>query len=274
MSAKLTTGLIHAFKAIRHALDLLCLHIHDDLKSFPLWLANSEEVFTQDRDKAIFVLTKFTPTPGLNPQETYSCPGVIGGNAQTLEYILHVNQAKDSLLHVVSECHSALKGDVLKFIRETLAQAGFGTVKLKEAYRHIKYINGHPHRIAWSRGLHSSHKSLSKKASETLLNKMGAGEHIDIQLAKLAMLGDATLIQYRRSKSLWVANFTLKTTRAITQRGLLRTGLPIFYLHNAELAPPVVCFSDKRPRVSQNLARKKLETEAFLPSISAYRKLK
>jgi hypothetical protein len=268
---ELKTQFVSAFNAINDALNILCLHLHDDLTNYPVWVSNEDGEFTSSKDALIYALKKFTPTPGLLPQETFSCPGAVGGNAQTLELITRVNAAKDQLRMVIAACHEFLGVSAMKHIH---ANFGIGAIKLKEVYRHLKYINGHPRRIAWSKCVHNSHKIISSQESAVLLSKMGAGINIDIQMAKLSMLGDSTLVQYRRQKTQWVANFFIKGEQGTSLRGLIRTGLPIFYLHNGELVPPVVCFSDKRPRVSKKIKHKKLENEPFLPAINAYRKLK
>ena len=268
---ELKTQFVTAVNAINDALNILCLHLHDDLTDYPVWVSNGEGGFTSSKDQLIYALKKFTPTPGLLPQETFSCPGAVGGNARTLELVKCVNAAKDHLKTVIADCQEFLGASAMKHIH---ANFGIGTVKLKEVYRHLKCINGHPRRIAWSKCIHNSHKVISSQESAALLTKMGTGTNIDIQMAKLSMLGESTLVQYRRQKTQWVANFFMKNEQGASLRGLIRTGLPIFYLHDNELTPPVVCFSNKRPRVAKNIKHKKLEAEPFLPAINAYRKLK
>lgn len=138
--------------------------------------------------------------------------------------------------------------------------------------RHIKYIPYHPRKIAWSLGKHSTNITLSVSALSERLHSTGAGDHIDIQLAKLATLKTDALIRHVETKPLWVANCCLKREGGADKRGLLRTSLPIFYLHDPSLAAPSVVLAAQKERKAPRRSDKQLEDETFLPSVKAYKK--
>ena len=263
---------VSSFKALLQTLETCNKHIQTQLSELPLWVDNGAEVFVRNRDKVISALANFSPTPGLSPQETFKCPGVVAGTAQTLALIDKVNQAKTMFKELVRVCQQSTQQDMTKFVRDSLARAGYPAVKLKQVFRHIIYIDYHPRRIAWTKGKHTTSKQLSKQASEKLLDKAGQGLHIEIQKVKLSGLPHQTkLIKHRAIKAGWVVNIGAFKENNCSAYEDLRTALPLFYLHDQQLPNPVVCFA--KPRVQNRKTRidKQIETVAFLPSISVYR---
>jgi hypothetical protein len=263
---------ISCFKSLLQTLDSCKSHIQTKLIELPLWVDNGADEFVNHRDKVIFALGNFSPTQGLSPQETFKCPGVVAGTKETLGLIDEVNQAKSTFKQLVRTCHQTMQHDITKFVRDTLAHAGYPGIKLKQVFRHIIYINYHPRRIAWAKGKHTTSKQLSKQASEKLLDKAGQGLHIEIQKAKLSALSHQTkLIKHRAIKPGWVVNIGAFKENNYSVYEDIRTALPLFYLHDQQLPNPIVCFS--KPRVEDRKMRvdKQIESVAFLPSISVYR---
>jgi hypothetical protein len=263
---------IRGFTALLEALDAFKAHIQSDLSQLPLWVDNGAEDFVKNRDKVIFALGNFGPTQGLSPQETFKCPGVVAGTQQTLVLIDKVNQAKNAFKKTVHACQQTMQKDITKFVRDSLAYQGYPGVKLKQVFRHIIYIPYHPRRIAWTKGKHTTSKQLSKKDSEKLLDKAGQGLHIEIQKIKLSGLPhQTTLIKHRAIKPGWVVNIGSFKENNCSAYEDIRTALPLFYLHNQQLPHPIVCFA--KPRVQNRKIRmdKKIESVAFLPSISVFR---
>ena len=264
--------IISTYEAAANALSALCLHIRTELKNLPLWVIDGE-VFNADRNKLIDALNNFGPTPGLMPQETFSCPGAVACTLKTLGLIEQVNTAKTAFKTQIALCKQQTRHDISKVIRHALAQAGYTAVKLKQVYRHIPFIAYHPRRIAWARGKHNSSQNLSKVEVEKRLIKIGQGAHIDIQLAKLAMLDCATsLVIHRDIKACWMVNIATFKQEGHSLNEDIKTSLPVFYLHDEQLTEPTVCFSVKNTRGSKARSDKKIEAVAFLPSLSAYRK--
>lgn len=269
--------LISLFKSLLQHIDRLNTHILIDLKQLPLWVDNGADEFEQNRDKIIFALANFTPTEGLTAQETFKCPGVVAGTSATLRLIIAVNEAKSAFKKLVGTCHQENKqqknnSDIPKFVRNTLAHAGYPGVKLKQVFRHIPVITYHPRRVAWSKGKHTTSKYLSKHDSEKLLTKTGQGKHIEIQKLKLRRLDQKTkLIQHRPIKPGWVVNIGAFKKNKRSKYEDIRTALPLFYLHDPRLAPPLVCFSQPRVQNRKMRADKLIECLPFLPSISVYR---
>ncbi|MEN9450555.1 MAG: hypothetical protein RJA83_1173 [Pseudomonadota bacterium] len=263
---------VSCFTTLLQTLDTCNDHIQNQLGELPLWVDNGAEVFVRNRDRVVFALANFSPTPGLSPQETFKCPGVVAGTSQTLALIDKVNQAKTTFKELVRVCQQSAEQDMTKFVRDSLARAGYPGVKLRQVFRHIIYIDYHPRRIAWTKGKHTTSKQLSKQASEKLLDKAGQGLHIEIQKIKLSGLDHQTkLIKHRAIKPGWVVNIGAFKENNCSAYEDIRTALPLFYLHDQQLANPIVCFA--KPRVQNRKTRidKQIETVAFLPSISVYR---
>jgi hypothetical protein len=267
-------AIVHAFERYLSAIDTLCLHVHDDLKHYPLWVDNGSETFIGDRDRLIYALKHISPKLGLEPQETFSCPGAVGATRQTLKLIDQLNKTKDQFKAQVQNYKHVFKSNPTKPARQILAQAGHGGVKLLQVYRHIYYIDFHPRRIAWTKGKGGSYQVINKSQAQALVLKAGQGEHIDIQLAKLSLLpADQKLMIYRSLRSLWgvnVSTFKDKSNHSVNLR-IREISLPLFYLHNNKLGYPIVTFSKKTDRKVKARNDKTLEEIPFLKSIHAYR---
>lgn len=266
---------VEGFERLLHALDRLCLHIHDDLRDYTVWIDDGQGQMANNRDKVIYALKHFSPMINLTPQETYSCPGAVGGTLQTLVLIDAVNNEKEEFKKVVHEYNTVFKANPTKPVRQVLATAGYGGVKLKQAFRHIHYIDFHPRRIAFTKTKSSSNLVINKhQAREKLLN-VGKGEHIDIQLTKLSLLSeDDKLVIYRSIKPSCVVNVATYKNNNTGHSSFIRirSSLPLFYLHDKALEFPSVSFSAKSNR-NESRARsdKKIEETPYLTSISAYR---
>lgn len=263
---------ISCFTTLLQTLDKCNLHIQNELSELPIWVDNGAGDFVNNRDKIIFALGNFGPTQGLSPQETFKCPGVVAGTQHTLMLVNELNQIKTTFKELVRACQQSTQQDITKFVRDSLAYAGYPGIKLKQVFRHIIYINYHPRRIAWTKGKHTTSKQLSKQASEKLLEKAGQGLHIDIQKLKLNGLHHETkLIKHRDIKPGWVVNIGSFKEKNCSAYEDIRTALPLFYLHDQQLPNPMVCFSKPRMQNRKMRIDKQIESMAFLPSISVYR---
>lgn len=263
--------LILLFEELLNLISQLNLHIQTDLKELPLWVDNGADGFVSNRSKVMLALGNFSPTPGLSPQETFKCPGAVASTLTTLDLIAEVNAAKNIFKALVRLCHQEMKQDVSKFVRDTLAHAGYPSIKLKQVFRHIAFITYHPRRISWTKGKHTTSKLLSKKASEEMLIKAGKGEHIEIQRVKLNNLDHkAKLVQYRCIKPIWVVNIASFKENKRSKYEDIRTALPLFYLHDQQLTGPMVGFGKLRVQNRKTRSDKKIESVPFLPSISVY----
>lgn len=263
---------ISCFMTLLQTLDACNAHIQNDLNELPLWIDNGTGEFIKNRNKLIFALGNFGPTQGLSPQETFKCPGVVAGTQATLALIDQLNHVKSTFKELVRACQQSTEQDSTKFVRDTLARAGYPGIKLKQVFRHISYINYHPRRIAWTKGKHTTSKQLSKQASEKLLEKAGQGLHIEIQKVKLSGLHHQTkLIKHRAIKPGWVVNIGAFKENNCSAYEDIRTALPLFYLHDQQLPNPIVCFSKPRAENRKMRIDKQIESVAFLPSISVYR---
>lgn len=266
--------IVEAFEAVEQALNQLCLHVHDELREFPLWIDNGAGALTANRDKVIYALKHFQPTLGLAPQETYACVGAVGGTRETLHLVERVNHAKTQFKQHVDQYLKETGGRDTALIREILAHHGYPAIKLKQVYRQIRTIPYHPRRIAFSQGRHNSHKIITKRQAEQLLQEIGQGLHIEIQLAKLSLLGSQEKLAIHRDvQACWLANvatFKNEEGHSITEK--VQTSLPLFYCHDLQLPEPHVLFSQRSTRhKALPRADKRIEDEPFLSSLSAYR---
>ena len=257
---------ISCFTTLLQTLDKCNAHIQNELDELPLWVDNGAGDFVANRDKVIFALGNFGPTQGLSPQETFKCPGVVAGTQPTLKLINELNQIKTTFRELVRACQQSTQQDMSKFVRDTLAYAGYPGIKLKQVFRHIICINYHPRRIAWTKGKHTTSKQLSKQASEKLLEKAGQGLHIDIQKLKLNGLPHQTkLIKHRDIKPGWVVNIGSFKENNCSAYEDIRTALPLFYLHDQQLPNPTVCFSKPRMKIVKCVLISKSNPWLFYP---------
>ena len=264
--------LILLFEEILKLISKLNRHIQIDLKGLPLWVDNGVDGFESNRSKVMLALGNFSPTPGLSPQETFKCPGAVASTLTTLDLIEAVNTAKNAFKALVRLCHQEMQQDVSKFVRDTLAHAGYPSIKLKQVFRHIAFITYHPRRISWTKGKHTTSKLLSKQASEEMLIKAGQGEHIEIQRVRLNNLDyKAKLVQHRCIKPIWVVNVASFKENKRSKYEDIRTALPLFYLHDQQLPGPMVGFGKLKVQNRKTRSDKKIESIPFLPSISVYR---
>jgi hypothetical protein len=268
-------SLIALFETYLKTINKLCLHVHDELKAMPIWVDDGHQQFVSDRDKLIYVLKHISPKEGLTPQETFNCPGVVSATTKTIKLIERVNAVKDDFKAEV-QCYKHLfKANPTKPVRQILASAGFGGVKLLQVYRHIPYITLHPRRIAWTKSVNSCRTVISHTKAKEKLTKIGQGEHIDIQLSKLSLLKTKDkLAIYREVGHFWgvnIATFKDENGKSTNYR-LRQVSLPVFYLHNKNKPLPEVCFGNKSNRKNTGTRIDKIiEDKPFLKSIRAYR---
>ena len=260
-----------AFLAVDSAVQALWRHVLVDLKGLPVWVYH-DGAFQPDRGKVVHALKHWGPTAGLSAKETLRCPGAVACTNETIALIVAANEAKAVFENLLAECRHEMKQTALVFVHNILARSGFTAIKLLQVTRAIPYITFHPRRIAWSFVKHSTNKVYSVEELRELLLSAGEGEHIDIQLKKLnALPACETLVVYREIESWQVNVASFKNERGQSLFKGKRMSLPIFYLHNPLLPPPIVCLS-KKPSVTVRKQRsdKRIANIAYLPSIHGY----
>jgi len=270
------TAVVEQFKGVLTTLNRLCEHIQEKLTEYPIWIDNEQGAFVTNRRKAVQALQYLTFVSGLQPNETYACPGVVGSTKQTLALIDRVNQAKDDFKAI---SHTYLDKQPMcpnktKLIRRILTLSGYSRISLKHAYRHLTYLSYHPRRIAWTRAKSGSYVIINRQKAQELLYKIGKGKHIDVQLDKLNHLKkNEKLVIFHEIKHGWYVNVaSFKNREGLSAMQKIRCALPIFYLHNEKLSPPEVCFSTKINRdIKSHRVNKKIQDIPFLNSINAYR---
>lgn len=261
--------IISAFKRVDVLTHKFCAHVLVDLQLLPAWCDDKKGGFEHDRNTIVFAFKNFGFDITLKPQETYQLPGVVAGTVETLECIEQINTAKDDFKKLVGVLRQATNQDVSRIVRSALYYAGFPGISLKQVMRHIPSINYHPRRFSWTKGKCHSGVTLNQQDAAKELLKIGAGQHIDIQIKKLSKLKPGEkLVKCRESKPYWMVNiagFEEKNKRSMW------TSLPIVYLHDAEKPLPMVCFSKKINRVAPVRSDKKIESIPYLSSIHAFR---
>jgi len=266
--------IVAAFERIDNTLTTLCLHIHDDLRAYPVWVDNGANELISDRDKIIYALKHLQFSAVLKPQQTFACVGAVGATPDTFQCIAQVNQAKDAFKHAVKAYLAFMGHHDTAYIRQLLSEGGYPRMALKQVYRHIKLLPFHPRRISFTQAEHSSNRAITRQQAESLLLAAGQGVHIDIQLAKASLLAkNEKLVIRREIHDCWTANVaTFKNEQGRCAFDKIITSLPLFYLHDSHAKLPMVVFSKthkKRKRVAR--ADKKSESTVFISSLSAYR---
>ncbi len=254
------------------ALDKLCNHIQNDLQQYPVWIDNGQGQFIHNRKQAVSAIKHISPSMNLSPTETFVCPGVIGGTVKSFALIDKLNKSKDDFKQIVLKYNDLCKRNKTRPIRQILAIAGYGGVKLMQGYRHITYVDFHPRRIAWSKSKNASYKRISITDARNMLLEVGKGKHIDIQLSKLGLMKPRQkLVIFRQTRDYWGINIaTFKNQYGHSKNYRLRyESLPLFYLHDKKWPEPIVCYSNKIK--SHIRSDKKIEKTVFLKSIKAYR---
>ncbi|HAF86957.1 MAG: hypothetical protein CMF38_00510 [Legionellaceae bacterium] len=267
------TDIIQLFRQFKHHLTQLNQHICHELNHLPKWIADTNfETLNYDEEHLLAALMQLAPQTEM-PQATYACPGAVGCTHDTMQLITQLNQTKSEFKALIQQFLRVHQYDDTKIIRDLLKKDGHGLIKLKHVYRHIKVIDYHPRRIALGQSRSSSHRVISIDDAINLLNRTGQGAHIDIQIKQVQQLPmHSTLVILRKIPAHWVANISTFKDNAegMSTTVKIKSSLPIFYIHDASLPMPVVEFAKKRSKEKQR-SDKKLEDEAFLPSISAYR---
>lgn len=271
-SVEFYADIISSFELFLKALDKLCNHIQNDLQQYPVWIDNGQGQFIHSRKLAVSAIKHISPRINLSPTETFVCPGVVGGTIKTFALIDKLNKLKDDFKKTVLKYKDICKRNTTRPVREILAIAGYGGVKLMQVYRHITYVDFHPRRIAWSKSKNATYKRISINAARNMLLKAGKGKHIDIQLSKLGLLKPRQkLVIFRQTRDYWGINLaTFKDVRGNSINFRLRDeSLPLFYLHDKKMPEPIVCFSNIGR--AHNRTDQKIDNKPFLKSIKAYR---
>lgn len=269
--------IIASFEVLLQCQQALSKHIAAELKNFPVWvLDESTNEFSHDHEALIAALNMFEPDFLLSPQETKHFPGAVGCTLTTIDLIDKVNLAKDQFSLDVKAFQQTQTNQSTQYVRDLLKTNGYGTLSLKHVYRHIYYIKHLPERISWSKTKAFSNVVITIEQARTMLEEIGIGSHIDIQLAKLTTLNPGTkLVKQRKIKPCWAANITTyQGPRKKRQHQKITASLPIFYLGNEAGDEPEICLAKPRASCKGKIrADKGIENEPFLPSISVYRAL-
>ena len=266
--------IVECFETVLKKLEDLNQYLYNMQFDFPLWIQTEVGQLVADKSRLMDALMNFEPTEGLSPQQTFVCPGAVGGSILTFDYIKAINVAKDAFNQAIKDYMKTHQIQDTALIRQVLASAGHTGIKLKQVTRQIITVNFHPRRIAFTQARNGSNKTISIQEAMRRLQEIGQGEHIDIQLALLSTLKpDERLSIHRDIKHHPVVNVaTFKDENNHSRTTCIYTSLPIFYLHDYTLPMPKVMFSKKTQRHQKNpRADKQLEEKPFLPSISAYR---
>lgn len=266
--------LLSNFKILLTQLSHLTAHLQHDIPANRYWQSEeSESQLGSAKDNLILVINNLDTVNG-SAQETFACLGAIGGTPLTLELVTLCNNAKDEFKNTAIQYMESCKTTDTKIIRQCLQQAGYPQTKLKHVYRHIRSIDFHPRRIAFTKVKHNSHRIITQKTAADMLFSLDGGTHIAIQQALLNQLPPhEKLVIHRDVKPVWAANIsTFKNEENVSNHQRLLTSLPIIYCFNPELPPTLLELTkphaNKKSKVRSD---KKIEENPFLSSISAYR---
>ena len=264
--------IVQGYQSVLNALDLLSIHLKQDLADIRFWVVEQESS-TSAQDKTIEALSLLTPAAS-SPQQTYACPGAIGGNQKTIHLVHEVNAAKDQFKTLAKQYLAQLENKDTQLIRQILKHAGFSAVKLRQVYRHIRWIDYHPRRISFTKVKHNSHQIITPLEAQKRLHKKGQGPHIAFQQSKLkTILSHELLVIHRDVQPIWAANLsTFKNEVGQSQHQKLVTSIPLVYRYDDTLPLPQIGLSTPHPNKKSTVrADKQIEDHPFISSLSGYR---
>lgn len=279
--------LLESFSAMRDSLDAFCARVRHE--ALPAWVSRTDQEMAENLDvriKAIQLYQALWYEDGQDGRETVTCPGIIGASLETLAAAQKCNVNKDAFKKAVL----ALKGlnrsqinslmDDLHRRQEPVATAlrrmGTARLNLKQAYRHIPFLDQRPVKIGftWSKQGRVIQRT-SVATARRLLEQRIETPQICLELQRLAEIrSDEMLARVRSVCPHLRANIVFPDTEGQgVQRRLMQAPLPILVpLQPSERLPEFVPVTAEPPAIPRlRRADVRIEDEPFLLSIRVHR---
>lgn len=304
------TQLLSAWRNLAQALLTLAQRIQHE-RDLPAWAApqilpdwasalrgSSDLLGPPDRDICIAVLTRLEFLDEQPSSETLVLPGLLGASLDTLTSARQVNKAKDDFKAAVlalrrlnidvdhdPAINAALQQDLagrVPLVGTALRRSGLARLALKQCYRHIPVLTERPRSLRWTWARTRAITRITTQEAQLLLNQLGSGPNIDLQLLRLASIpATEVLARVQDCAPHLRANVVFAATvrDGAPSRRMINAPVPVLYPAEAGEALPKGCEHLKLGAERKKPERKrrndqKLEDEPFLPAIRAYRYLR
>lgn len=230
------------------------------------------------RHEANAAYRKFFPDDDQGPNNTFTCLGALGASPETLRLAATVNACKAAFQEAMTPTarRKALdSGQRLDMARVLLREIHLGGLLQRQVTRAIPILDRRPLHLGYTETERShSVERISIDTARLRLERLGDGPNIHEQLMKLSGLSREVL-----AVVLVVPKHFRVNVRAQDECGVLlkyqrKWQLPVLYPAVAGDPPLSIRWpSSERETDPGSHGRKKIETEAFLPSIKAHRYL-
>lgn len=196
-------------------------------------------------------------------------------NLMKKNFSISIREIQNESIHSLNEFKECFSQFVNT--RTELRMMGMARVNLNHCYRKIHLFESMPHKIHYSTSRHEkSIVKVSIKEAEKMLLKLKNGynkTHIEIQVKKLSELHSETNLAIVRDKATHSKVNLFYNTGNSSHLITRKPGIPIFILEDGTLPDVRFTLKNSRKDIIKPRSDIKIESEVFLPSISAYKYL-
>lgn len=270
-------------------------------QNLPLWIYNNDNLNSNElRYKLIIILNQIEYHDAQDPKETVIYPGIIAASKETIDQISIINNCKSEFKEAIQNLKKlkiknsdpVLTDEFNKVFysfednknkrefntQSTLKRNGLARLNLKQCYRTIKVLPIKPNSVSWT---WANTKAISKISKDEAIEKLklkGNDYGIQQQIKKVESLKNheklaivQVLAPNLRSNIVYPDN-----KLDIPNRQMIKGHMPIFY--QDIIGNELPYFKVPKPKSEVNIrenkrADRKLDSEAFLPAIRAFRYL-
>lgn len=225
---------------------------------------------------------------GQDGRETTTTTGLIGANETLLNIATELNQQKNLFKQQVQTYQKSNKQNVSELkkqlnntsspLRESLHFSGLSRLHLKQCWRQVPILHRTPSRIGfnWYQSGRSIQKVTVAQAQQALLKLDIESKHIQTQLSKLSRLHENTPLAKVQNLAPSMRANIFYDDNQLPNRQAMNVALPILYKTNNSGTLPIHNIPEcTAPATRKRAVRsdKRIETEAFLPSLRIHQYL-
>ena len=281
--------LIEAFDKLLASLEAFSSCLRNDTNR-PLWVSLTEQEIADKlsmRQKTITLYQALWYEDGQEGRSTLTCPGLIGASSAVINAAKDLNDAKDAFKDAILQLKALKKSQADAMladlhsrnedVAQTMRRVGMARLNLKQAYRHIPYLDNRPIKVGftWSKQGRTIQRTTVAEARR-LLERRKETPEIIAELRRLAQIPEQEILARVRSVSPHLrANIVFAKPDQPLERRLMQAPLPILIpLADSERLPDFVPIPPE-PVGQVRLKRSdvKIDPEPFLPLIRLHRYL-
>jgi hypothetical protein len=294
LESELRIDVLNSFLNLEKSLIKLSAAVLDDsnligwLESAPLQPTTPEQIIL--RKRALAAIQQLEYHEEQAPKEILVLAGFLGASPETLNVVSELNNRKKAFKQSVLKLKYAkisLKCPYLQnlfeetlhkrsqFTQNTLKRFGLSRLHLKQCYRSLPILSSAPHTISWTWANTRSIKKISQDQAINRLESLGSDEAIRSQINKLGYLAPSEQLAIVQELAPHLrANIRFINKNMEENRIMIKGPVPIFF--PADQKTPWPLFKEPKEKTGKNKKRQiradiKLEAEAYLPAIHAYR---